>query len=68
MGKAAQNQGFNCEYCGAVVTPLTNGSYRNHCELPRPECMPSMLGRLARRGEDAELQQGDQGAGGPAGA
>jgi RNHCP domain len=33
MGRVAQNQGFNCEYCGAVVTPLTNGSYRNHCPV-----------------------------------
>jgi len=29
--------------------------------------MPSIAGRLARRGEDSELQQGDAGAGCPAG-
>src|SRR6266567_9491489 len=36
-------------------------------ELTRQACMPSILGRLARRGEDAELQQGDAGEEGPAG-
>ncbi len=36
-------------------------------EPPRLECAPSILGRLARHGEDAELQRGDQGEGGPAG-
>src|SRR6266571_579139 len=30
--------------------------------------MPSIAGRLARHGEDSELQRGDQGEGGPAGA
>ncbi|KAB8161716.1 RNHCP domain-containing protein [Streptomyces sp. 3MP-14] len=35
MNRAAQNQGFTCEHCGASVVPLTNGSYRNHC----PACL-----------------------------
>ena len=33
MGRSAQNQGFICSNCGASVSPLTNGSYRNHCPL-----------------------------------
>ncbi|HYG57356.1 MAG TPA: RNHCP domain-containing protein [Symbiobacteriaceae bacterium] len=31
------NAGFTCEYCGAAVPPVTNGSYRNHC----PFCLHS---------------------------
>ncbi|MET8866124.1 RNHCP domain-containing protein [Nonomuraea sp. NPDC004580] len=37
MSRSAQNQGFTCEYCGASVAPLSNGSYRNHC----PTCLRS---------------------------
>ncbi|GAA0374577.1 RNHCP domain-containing protein [Bacillus horti] len=37
MSKKAENNGFMCEHCGAVILPLTNGSYRNHC----PECLYS---------------------------
>ncbi|MFG2072343.1 RNHCP domain-containing protein [Nonomuraea maritima] len=33
ISRAAQNQGFTCENCGAVVAPLTNGGYRNHCPV-----------------------------------
>ncbi|MFX4293225.1 RNHCP domain-containing protein [Streptomyces bohaiensis] len=33
--RAAQNQGFTCENCARPVTPLRNGSYRNHC----PHCL-----------------------------
>jgi len=32
-----ENTGFRCGHCGAPVTPVTNGSYRNHC----PECLHS---------------------------
>ncbi len=31
------NQGFRCDFCGAQVPPLANGSYRNHC----PRCLHS---------------------------
>ena len=38
MGNRAQeNTGFTCLHCGREVTPLTNGSYRNHC----PYCLHS---------------------------
>ncbi len=33
MSKKEENSGFSCEYCGCLVLPLTNGSYRNHCPL-----------------------------------
>ncbi len=32
------NQGFTCAHCGAQVTPLENGSVRNHC----PVCLWSV--------------------------
>lgn len=32
------NLGFTCTVCGAVVPPLANGSYRNHC----PHCLHSL--------------------------
>lgn len=32
-----ENTGFDCEYCGEKVYPLSNGSYRNHC----PTCLYS---------------------------
>ena len=32
------NQGFQCAHCGALVPPLANGSYRNHC----PHCLHSL--------------------------
>ncbi len=32
------NAGFLCRSCGARVSPLTNGSIRNHC----PECLTSV--------------------------
>lgn len=31
-----------------------------HPEAPQLECAPSFLGRLARHGEDSELQRGDR--------
>ena len=33
--RLARNEGFVCEHCGTTVTPLKNGSCRNHC----PECL-----------------------------
>jgi len=38
MAREDENRGFNCINCGAAVTPLTNGSYRNHC----PVCLCSV--------------------------
>jgi len=32
------NEGFTCGHCGAQVSPLANGSVRNHC----PECLWSL--------------------------
>lgn len=32
------NEGFTCTHCGAMVTPLENGSVRNHC----PVCLWSV--------------------------
>ncbi|MEV4173000.1 RNHCP domain-containing protein [Nonomuraea sp. NPDC049709] len=49
MGRAAQNQGFTCDNCGAVVVPLSNGSYRNHC----PTCLWS---------KHVDLEPGDRAA------
>lgn len=37
MSRKKENQGFICENCGEAVSPLTNGSYRNHC----PHCLYS---------------------------
>jgi hypothetical protein len=31
LARSDENTGFSCEWCGADVPPLTNGSYRNHC-------------------------------------
>lgn len=31
MSRKNENTHFCCENCGAVVLPVTNGSYRNHC-------------------------------------
>jgi hypothetical protein len=31
MSREKENAGFICENCGQPVTPLSNGSYRNHC-------------------------------------
>jgi hypothetical protein len=38
MAREDENRGFYCINCGAAVTPLTNGSYRNHC----PVCLYSV--------------------------
>jgi hypothetical protein len=35
MSQKKENHGFTCEWCGARVLPVTNGSYRNHC----PQCL-----------------------------
>ncbi|MTI95860.1 MAG: RNHCP domain-containing protein [Firmicutes bacterium] len=37
MSRIQENTGFICEWCGAEVLPLNNGSYRNHC----PFCLHS---------------------------
>jgi len=37
MSRRTENVSFSCEYCGAAVEPLNNGSYRNHC----PFCLHS---------------------------
>lgn len=37
MGRGHENAGFVCEHCGREVTPVTDGSYRNHC----PFCLYS---------------------------
>lgn len=41
------NNGFTCEHCGAVVSPLANGSVRNHC----PVCLHS---------KHVDIQPGDR--------
>jgi len=38
VGRSEENRGFRCVVCDADVTPLTNGSYRNHC----PHCLSSL--------------------------
>jgi hypothetical protein len=38
MAREDENREFKCINCGAAVTPLTNGSYRNHC----PVCLCSV--------------------------
>lgn len=38
MSMKTENTGFICAWCGAAVSPLTNGSYRNHC----PHCLYSL--------------------------
>ncbi len=37
MSRSQENTGFTCGHCGKAVSPLTNGSYRNHC----PFCLYS---------------------------
>ncbi|WP_106767119.1 RNHCP domain-containing protein [Paenibacillus faecalis] len=37
MSRKLENTSFQCEKCSAEVSPLTNGSYRNHC----PFCLYS---------------------------
>lgn len=32
------NDGFTCVHCGTTVSPLSNGSCRNHC----PKCLTSL--------------------------
>ena len=55
------------EHTFDVDQTATGGETKSKDEPSRRECMPSIAGRLARRGEDSELQCGDQGEGGPAG-
>ena len=38
MARKDENRGFICINCRTAVTPLTNGSYRNHC----PVCLCSV--------------------------
>lgn len=38
MTPPSQNTGFACANCCALIHPLTNGSYRNHC----PYCLYSV--------------------------
>jgi hypothetical protein len=38
VGRSDENRGFTCVVCDAIVKPLTNGSYRNHCPL----CLTSL--------------------------
>jgi hypothetical protein len=38
MSRSTENTGFRCAYCGSMVEPVTNGSYRNHC----PFCLHSL--------------------------
>lgn len=33
MVKKKGNEGFICENCGEKISPVTNGSYRNHCPI-----------------------------------
>ncbi|MFS1515842.1 RNHCP domain-containing protein [Bacillus sp. SCS-151] len=37
MSRKSENTAFQCENCREQVTPLTNGSFRNHC----PYCLYS---------------------------
>ncbi|NDI34479.1 RNHCP domain-containing protein [Chengkuizengella sediminis] len=37
MSRKKENSGFSCGYCGSIVHPLSNGSFRNHC----PVCLYS---------------------------
>ncbi|SEN88881.1 RNHCP domain-containing protein [Amphibacillus marinus] len=37
MGRKEENTAFTCLNCGLIVTPVTNGGYRNHC----PHCFYS---------------------------
>ena len=37
MSRKKENTAFLCAHCGTQVTPLTNGSFRNHC----PSCLYS---------------------------
>src|SRR6266487_2113889 len=52
--------GAQSDYSGSTLTV-------SQSEPPRLACVPRMLGRLARHGEDAELQCGDEGEGDAAG-
>jgi len=38
VSRRTENTGFTCKNCDAVIFPLTNGSYRNHC----PICLYSL--------------------------
>ncbi|HAU33969.1 MAG TPA: RNHCP domain-containing protein [Lysinibacillus sp.] len=37
LSRKTKNTAFHCEQCGIDVTPLNNGSFRNHC----PHCLYS---------------------------
>ena len=38
MSRKTENTGFICVNCKVKITPLSNGSYRNHC----PSCLYSL--------------------------
>ena len=50
----AREEAFTCEHCGASVTPLLRGSYRNHC----PRCLWSKHVDDEGPGDRASLCQG----------
>ena len=54
MARADENAGFTCAHCRASVSPLTNGSYRNHC----PFCLWSVHVDDARPGDRASVCRG----------
>ena len=49
MARSEENAGFRCIHCDALVQPVTNGSYRNHC----PFCLWSLHVDDARPGDRA---------------
>lgn len=49
MSRSSENQSFTCVHCGDHVTPLSNGSYRNHC----PGCLWSRHVDAATPGDRA---------------
>lgn len=49
MANGRENTGFTCAHCGALVGPVTNGSYRNHC----PVCLWSVHVDDVRPGDRA---------------
>ncbi|MFA6523562.1 MAG: RNHCP domain-containing protein [Candidatus Peribacteraceae bacterium] len=50
----ARQEPFTCEHCGASVSPLEKGSYRNHC----PHCLWSKHVDAAGPGDRASVCQG----------
>lgn len=50
----AREEAFTCEYCGADVQPLGEGTYRDHC----PHCLTSKHVDDKGPGDRASLCQG----------